>query len=196
MGKAKNYKVEWVPVGELTPWERNPRINDVAVAAVVDSIKEFGFTNPILVDKAGRICAGHTRYKAAQSLGLDVVPVIRLNLTEAQFKAYNIADNKLSEIAQWDNPTLTALLQELRDEDFNIDVIGYSDSEFNSLLAELSKDVESAYSEDALEDAPPVPKKSNIKPGDLFFLGKHRLLCGDATKEKNFIRLESLQVSP
>lgn len=119
--------IEYIPLGEIKPYENNPRVNDDAVKYVVNSIKEFGFKVPIVIDKKNVIIAGHTRFKAAKDLGLEKVPCIRANdLSEDQVKAFRIADNKVSEFSRWD---LEKLNVELDSIDLNMNEFGFS--EFN-----------------------------------------------------------------
>lgn len=181
-------KIEMVPIDKLVEYERNPRINDDAVDAVAASIEEFGFNNPILTDKNLRICAGHTRLKAARKLGIETVPVIRLDLTEQEFKAFNIADNKTAQIAQWDIPELSSLLRELQDEDFDLTLTGFNDEEIDELLESLNEPPDK-HTEEELEEIPDPPEESDIKPGDIFLLGKHRLMCGDSTNKNDVAKL-------
>ncbi|MFC1588138.1 ParB N-terminal domain-containing protein [Planctomycetota bacterium] len=125
---------------QLKLYERNPRINDHAVDAVAHSIESFGFNCPIIVDQDNRICAGHTRLKAAKKLGLDSVPVIQIdNLTAERFAGFNIADNKTASLAFFDNDALEKLIQELSATDINIDSLGFSDAEFEALLAPVKE---------------------------------------------------------
>ena len=118
----------------LKPWEENPRINDEAVDAVVKSIKAFGFNVPILCDRQFTIIAGHTRWKAAQKIGMKSVPVIMLELSEAQRDAFAIADNKTGEIADWDYPGLRKILERLKSKKIDLPSLGYSQGELQALL--------------------------------------------------------------
>jgi len=127
-------QIEQISPKKLKPWEKNPRINDHAVEAVSKSIAEFGFNSPILCDENYRILAGHTRWKAAKKMGLETVPVIALTLSETQKNAFSIADNKTAEIATWDLPELSSLLEDLKIEEFNLDVLGFDTSELDNLL--------------------------------------------------------------
>ncbi len=127
-------QVQEVEIEKLHPWEDNPRLNDHAVDAVVGSIRSFGFNVPILCDQNMTIIAGHTRLKAAQKLGLEKVPVIMVEMTDAKRRAFAIADNKTAEIADWDFPKLRGLLEELRSEDIDINSMGFSDEEVEELL--------------------------------------------------------------
>lgn len=181
-------KIEMVSIDKLVEYERNPRINDDAVDSVAASIEEFGFNNPILTDKNFRICAGHTRLKAARKLGIETVPVIRLDLTEQEFKAFNIADNKTAQIAQWDIPELSSLLRELQDEDFDLTLTGFNDEEIDELLESLNEPPDK-HTEEELEEIPDPPEESDIKPGDIFLLGKHLLMCGDSTNKDDVAKL-------
>ena len=120
-------KVEIWPVDKVIPYDRNPRKNEAAVDGVAKSINAFGFRQPIVVDKAGVIVAGHTRWKAAKQLGLDKVPVHVADLSKAEAMAYRLADNKTNEVAEWDNEALAIELADLRDMDFDIDLTGFCD---------------------------------------------------------------------
>ena len=119
---------------KLQPWQDNPRLNDQAVEAVAQSIRSFGFKVPILCNKDLTIIAGHTRWKAAQKLGMTLVPVIVVEMTDSQRRAFSIADNKTAEIADWNFPKLRELLDELRSEDVDLGSLGYSDNELKALL--------------------------------------------------------------
>ncbi|HHJ8490079.1 TPA: DNA modification methylase [Streptococcus pyogenes] len=159
-------------LSEITPYKNNPRNNDEAVEPVAESIKEFGFKVPIVVDKNGEIVNGHTRYKAAQKLGLETVPVIVADdLSEEQIKAFRLADNKVGEIAVWDLDLLNEELNDILDLDmsaFGFDVLDNLDD-----LIEDEKDLD-----DFTETVPDEPKS---KLGDIYQLGSHKLMCGDST---------------
>ena len=127
-------KVQQIAPSELKPWKDNPRINDEAVDAVVKSIKSFGFNVPILCDQQFTIIAGHTRWKAAKKIGMKSVPVIMLELSEAQRDAFAIADNKTGEIAVWDYPDLRRILEKLKRKKINLPSLGYSQGELQALL--------------------------------------------------------------
>ncbi|QQR70058.1 MAG: site-specific DNA-methyltransferase [Alphaproteobacteria bacterium] len=172
-------RIEVWPVEKLIPYDRNPRTHSPEqVSQIAASIVEFGFLNPILVDTDAGIIAGHGRLQAAKQLGLAQVPVVVLDhLTETQKRAYVIADNKLALNAGWDEDLLRAELAALEKESFDLPVIGFSDEE----LADLLADPESGsgnMDEDAVPEAPENPV---TKPGDVYVLGNHRLLCGDST---------------
>jgi DNA modification methylase len=173
-------RIELWPVDRLRPYERNPRTHSEAqVDQIAASMVEFGWTNPILVDENAGILAGHGRLLAARKLGLAEVPVIRFeHLSEAQKRAYLIADNALALNAGWDDALLAEELAWLRDERFDLDLIGFDASELERLLA--LADGEGA-SDEAEDEVPEPPKEPVSKPGNLWVLGSHRLLCGDAT---------------
>ena len=128
-------KIELVSIDDLVPYEKNPRVNDSAVDVVAKSIKEYGFKVPIIVDKDNVIIAGHTRFKAANKLGLKVVPVIRaLDLSDEQVKAFRIMDNKSGEFANWNYDLLNLEIEDLKKINFNIDLTGFNFGEFDSEL--------------------------------------------------------------
>jgi len=171
-------QVEQIGVGDLIPYINNSRTHsDEQVMQVASSIKEFGFTNPILIDGEGGIIAGHGRLMAAKKLGLDEVPCIRLgHLTEAQRKAYVIADNQLALNSGWDLDVLKVEMERLDELDFDIDLLGFDDDFLSSLLVE--EPGEGLTDEDAVPEAPETP---TTVEGDVWMLGKHRLMCGDST---------------
>jgi len=168
--------IELRPLVEIKPYEKNPRINDQAVDAVVESIRRFGFRQPIVIDGDGVIVVGHTRWKAAQKLGLDKVPVhVATDLTPEQIRAYRIADNKTNELADWDLPLLSIELAELQAMDVDLALLGFDQDELAKLLNPEGK----AGLCDP-DDVPLPPDKAVTQPGDLWILGEHRLLCGDS----------------
>lgn len=165
-------------VEDLIPYVNNSRKHsDQQVAQIAASIKEFGWTNPILVDKDKGIIAGHGRLMAARKLKMDDVPTIELShLSEAQKKALVIADNKLALNADWDTQILSLELSELQDIGFDLDILGFDANELNALLE--PEEVEGLTDEDAV---PEVPEEPKTKLGDIYQLGNHRLMCGDST---------------
>jgi len=171
--------IEWLETKGLIPYAKNSRTHSEAqVAQIAGSIKEFGFNNPGLVDEDNGIIAGHGRVMAAQKLGLQAVPCIRLaHLSDTQRKAYVIADNRLALNAGWDDQMLTLELQELDGENFDLSLLGFEADELNALLNPI-KETEGLTDEDAVPDVPEEPK---TKPGDIYQLGRHRLMCGDST---------------
>ncbi len=173
-------KIEQWPLARLRPYERNARTHSPEqVAQIAASIQEFGFTNPILVGEDDGIIAGHGRLAAAMDLGLTEVPVIVLDhLSAEQRRAYVLADNKLALNAGWDEELLAMELQELQLAEFDLSLLGWSDEE----LADLMPEVEELPPEDADADAVPEPPEEPVtKPGDVWLLGKHRVMCGDST---------------
>jgi len=173
-------KVELTEIGRVIPYARNPRKNDAAIAKVAASIKEYGFRQPIVVDEEMVIIAGHTRLQAAQLLGLKKVPVhVATGLTQAQIKAYRLADNRTHEDSEWDEELLAIELGELSDMDFDLDLTGFEAIELEQLLDGAAMD--GLTDDDAIPEAPEVPVS---KEGDIWLLGDHRLICGDSTKAK------------
>jgi DNA modification methylase len=180
-------QVEYRPLADLIPYARNSRTHsDEQVAQIAASIKEFGFTNPALVDDEGGIIAGHGRVKAAHLLGLETVPTIKLgHLSPTQRKAYVIADNRLALNAGWDTSMLSLELAELKSEDFSLDLLGFDDDELEKLLNPETVPGEGLTDPDAV----PTDVETRCKPGDLWTLGGHRLLCGDSTNVQHVERL-------
>lgn len=130
-------------IDSIKPYERNPRVNDQAVEAVARSITMFGFRQPIVVDEGGIIIVGHVRWKAAKKLGLTKVPVhVAKGLTSAKVRAYRIADNQTATLAAWDYNVLTAQLQRLQMDEFDIDALGFGGAQLSELLAELKTDLD------------------------------------------------------
>jgi DNA modification methylase len=181
-------KLEHWPLDRLVPYDRNARTHSAEqVAQIAASIQEFGFTNPILVASDDGILAGHGRLAAAKDLGLREVPVVVLDhLTPTQRRAYVLADNKLALNAGWDVDMLAGELQALQTEDFDLSLLGWSDDE----LAELMLEAEELPPEDADADAVPEPPAEPVtKPGDVWLMGKHRVMCGDSTAITDVERL-------
>ena len=176
----KRTEIEWMPIGCIKPYDRNPRRNDGAVEALANSITEFGFKNPIIVDKDLVIIAGHTRLKAAKLLGLKEVPVVvASDLSEAQTRAYRLADNKIGELAEWDDDLLQEELDALEDE-FDMEDFGFE--------AEIVDDLQIMEA----MDEPPIPETPEepiSKPGDIWRCGDHLVMCGDATNPYEMARL-------
>ena len=168
------------PVADLIPYARNSRThNEEQIAQIMASIKEFGFTNPILIGDDNVIIAGHGRLLAAQRLGLKEVPVIRLpDLTETQRKALVIADNKIALNAGWDEEMLALEMKELEESDFNLDILGFSEDELKELENFGEPQTETKSEEDEVPEAPVEPI---TKRGDVWILGEHHLMCGDTT---------------
>ncbi|MFN3630281.1 MAG: ParB N-terminal domain-containing protein, partial [Casimicrobiaceae bacterium] len=181
-------KIEQWPTAKLLPYARNARTHsDAQVAQIAASIAEFGFTNPILAGSDGVIVAGHGRLAAAQKLGLEVVPVVVLDhLTPTQRRALVLADNRLAELATWDDALLRIELEALQDDGFDLDLTGFDDDALADLLAGDEPHNEGQTDDDAVPEVSETPVS---RPGDVWLLGPHRLLCGDATTAEAYARL-------
>ena len=182
-------QIEHWPLARLKPYARNAKTHDAdQVAKIAASMAEFGWTVPVLVAADGELIAGHGRILAAAYLGLTEAPVIVLgHLTEAQRRAYRIADNKLTELGGWDDALLLQELQALLAEDFDLGLIGIPEDELDALLADV--DDRPAISDDAADAIPDPPAQPITRPGDIWQLGQHRLCCGDATDAAAVARL-------
>jgi ParB-like chromosome segregation protein Spo0J len=181
-------KIVQKKVDSLIPYIKNSRTHsDEQVAQIAASIKEFGWTNPILVDGTNGIIAGHGRLLAARKLGYKEVPTIELaDLTETQKKAYIIADNRLALNAGWDNEMLTIELNDLLADGFALEMLGFDPKELSALLE--PEVIEGLTDEDAVPD---VPEEPTTKLGDIYQLGNHRLMCGDSTSIDAVTKLTS-----
>ena len=179
-------KIENVSIDKLVPYARNSRTHsDAQVAQIAASIKEFGFTNPVLIDGGGGIIAGHGRVMAARSMKIDTVPCIRLDhLTEAQKKAYVIADNKLALNAGWNDQMLGLELADLQGLGFDLELTGFNKDELTSLMAPEPTD--GLIDED---EVPSIPEQPKSQRGDVWLLGEHRLMCGDSTQADDLAKL-------
>jgi len=175
-------QIEMMPTTRLVPYAHNARTHsDDQVAQIAASIAEFGFTNPILIGEDSVIIAGHGRLMAARRLGLTEVPVIMLaHLTEVQRRALVIADNRIAESAGWDEELLRAELSALQELSFDLDLVGFSDEDLAGLLGEIETPALTGAIEGE-DDVPEPPADPVSRPGDLWILGHHRLLCGDST---------------
>ena len=172
---------EFWPIEKITPYARNSRTHsDEQVAQIAASIREWGWTNPILADEDGGLIAGHGRLLAARKLGLTQIPtMVAKGWSEAQKKAYVIADNKLALNAGWDLELLAVEIGDLQGFDFDLMLTGFSDDELSKLLAEKT---DGLTDPDAIPEAPIDPI---AKLGDVWLLGKHRLMCGDGSVRAN-----------
>jgi DNA modification methylase len=179
-------KIEQIKVEELKPYPQNARTHsNEQIKQIKQSMIEFGFTNPILIDKDNEVIAGHGRLESAKQLKMQDVPCIRLGyLTEEQKKAYVLADNKLALNASWDIELLSSELQHLVNKRFDIDVIGFDEAELHELL-------DSAFGAGLVgdDDVPDIPETPTTLKGDIYKLGNHRLMCGDATNEADVSKL-------
>ncbi len=175
---ASTMTIETWPIDRPQPYEKNPRLNDDAVEVVAKSIREFGFRQPIVVDDDGIVIIGHTRLKAAKSLGLTEVPVhVARGLSAEQVKALRIADNKTAELAEWNLELLPIELAELQGMDFDLGLLGFDQDELAKLL-----DPDGQQGLCDPDEIPAPPDEAITQPGDLWILGEHRLLCGDSSK--------------
>ena len=170
-------KIEYVDINSIKPYKKNPRKNEEAIPYVMESIKQFGFKNPVILDKDNVIVAGHTRIESAKRLGITEIPCIYADdLTDEQIRAFRLADNKVAEIAEWDIDLLDTELDDI----LNIDM-----SDFGFDL-----DLEDEEEKEIIEDeVPEVPEEPKAKLGDIYQLGNHRLMCGDSTKEEDVAKL-------
>lgn len=173
-------QIEKLAVECLIPYARNSRTHSEAqVAQIAASIREFGFTSPVLIDATGGIIAGHGRVMAARQIGMGEVPCIRLgNLSEAQKRAYIIADNKLALNAGWDEAMLAIEFRDLADIGYDVGLTGFDTKEIDAMIASLDATPEGATAGD---ETPEVQAEAVTRPGDVWLLGKHRLMCGDST---------------
>tara|TARA_R110001592_G_scaffold11526_1_gene56734 strand:+ start:212 stop:826 length:615 start_codon:yes stop_codon:yes gene_type:complete len=178
-------QVEMWTLDRIKPYENNPRINDDAVADVVQSINEFGFRQPIVVDTAGVIIVGHTRFKAAKVLNLTEVPVhVAIDMEPEAVRAYRIADNRTGETAEWDFDLLPLELGALQDSGFDCELLGFDSDELAKLL---DPGVGQGLTDP--DDVPEPPDEAITQRGDIWILGDHRLMCGDSTSVEELDKL-------
>lgn len=169
-----------LPLGQIIPYARNPRRNEKAVATVAASIREFGWRQPIVVDEHMVVLAGHTRLEAARQLALETAPVhVAKGLSDAQARAFRIMDNRSSENAEWDDELLDLELGDLLEAEFDLCLTGFTDEELSALMNGLADDATGP--QEGEDDIPETPRTPVSRPGDLWTLGNHRLLCGDST---------------
>ena len=178
-------QIKLAEISNIKPYENNPRkLSEQAIEKVAMSLKEYGFRQPIVVDKDMVIVAGHTRFRASKKLGLKQVPISIIdNLSEEQINAYRIADNRTAEESEWDNELLKMEIKELEAKDFKLDLLGFNDEQLNNILFEEKQGL---TDEDEVPEAPEDPIS---KLGDIWKLGNHRLMCGDSTKEDDVKKL-------
>lgn len=183
----KETKFENVPIEKLVPYAGNARTHDdTQVAKIAASIKEFGFLNPVIISDDNTILCGHGRYYAAQKLGLKELPCVRESyLTEAQRKAYVIADNRLALDAGWDKEMLAAEMQELSDAGFDTSVVGFNDREMSSIRDTMRKGEDDDFDIEKAE----AEENHIAKDGDIWTLGDHKIFCGDATEPESYEKL-------
>jgi DNA modification methylase len=181
-------EVKYLKLEKLNPYANNARDNGKAIDKVASSIKNYGFKNPILIDSNNEIIAGHTRLLAAKKLGLKEVPTILVDdLTPEQVKAFRIADNKTAEYAEWNFELLAQEMEELKLADYDLSLTGFDMSEAEKLMDDFNKDNESKEDEFDVDAA--LPENPITQKGDIWLLGKHRLVCGDSTSEQDMATL-------
>lgn len=186
---AQEVAAVWVPRSALHAWAENPRKNDgEPVQKVMESIRRFGFAAPIVARTNGEVIAGHTRLKAAEALGLDRVPVRYMDLDPAEAHLLALADNKLNEEAEWDASMVASILSDFSFEDAAL--AGWDSDDLDKLADELGANAPREVEEDEVPEVPVVPV---TKPGDLWLLGEHRVLCGDSTKAEDVARLMGVE---
>lgn len=174
---SSGLKFETWPIERLIEYARNPRKNDHAVDKIAGAIKEFGFRIPVVAKSDGLVVDGHLRLKAAKKLGLKEIPVVLADdMTEAQIKAFRISVNRMAEFAEWDNELLALELGELGDAGFDLELTGFTDEEIKALMP-----VEVTEGLTDEDEVPDVPVEPVTKPGDVWLLGRHRVMCGDST---------------
>jgi len=185
---SQRLQVIYWPIEKLIPFARNPRTHsEEQINQIAASIREFGWTNPVLIDPDGVIIAGHARTLSARKLGMTEVPVIVLSgLSEAQRRALVIADNQLAVNAGWDEEMLRLELAELQADDFDLELLGFSDEDLEKFLADPDELTDGLTDEDA---APELPESPVSAPADAWTLGRHRLVVGDATAAADVDRL-------
>lgn len=179
-------EIVYKKINELKPYENNSRTHDESqIKQICESIKEYGWTNPVLIDEKGMIIAGHGRVEAGKKLDIKEVPCIVLSgLTEAQKKAYVIADNKMALNAGWNEELLKTQLENLKELDFDLELTGFNIDELDELFKQDEEEKE------IIEDeVPEVPEEPKAKLGDIYQLGNHRLMCGDSTSEEDVAKL-------
>ncbi len=185
--KSQPLSIEYRPIAELKPYKNNARTHSRRQKRqILESIRRFGFINPVIIDSSGRIIAGHGRVEAAKELGLDVVPTVMIeHLTEDQIRAYILADNRIAELAGWDRQILAIELQHLlkiEDPDFDITITAFEVSEVDQIIAEAEGHTD-------MEDPVPEPNPdlpAITEPGDVWSLGKSRLICGNSLHEETY----------
>ncbi len=178
-------QIKLAEISNIKPYENNPRkLSEQAIEKVAMSLKEYGFRQPIVVDKDMVIVAGHTRFRASKKLGLKQVPISVIdNLSEEQINAYRIADNRTAEESEWDNELLKMEIKELEAKDFKLDLLGFNDEQLNNILFEEKQGLTDE------DEVPETPEEPISKLGDIWKLGNHRVMCGDSTKNEDFDKL-------
>jgi DNA modification methylase len=184
-------KIEIADIGSIKPYENNPRkLSEKAIEKVAMSLKEYGFRQPIVVDKDRIIVAGHTRFRASKKLGLKQVPVSIIdNLTPEQINAYRIADNRTAEESEWDNELLKMEIKELEAQDFKLDLLGFNEDQLNNILFEEKQGLTDE------DEVPETPEEPISKLGDIWKLGNHRVMCGDSVNYEDVHKLMNNKIA-
>ena len=182
-------QIKLAEISTIKPYENNPRkLSEQAIEKVAMSLKEYGFRQPIVVDKDMVIVAGHTRFRASKKLGLKQVPISVIdNLSEEQINAYRIADNRTAEESEWDNELLKMEIKELKAKDFKLDLLGFNDEQLNNILFEEKQGLTDE------DEVPETPEEPISKLGDIWKLGNHRVMCGDSTMLDHIDKLTEKQ---
>lgn len=181
--------IQILQISSIRPYERNPRINLHAIEKVADSIREFGWQQPIVVDTDMTIIVGHTRYEAALKMGHTTVPVLIADrLTKEQAKAYRIADNKVAEFSAWDNKLLKVEFDELKEMNIDLNLTGFVNREIETIDLSLTQN-KFLDTEPSLDKIKKLRQHYSVEPGQLWELGRHRILCGDSTNSDCASRL-------
>ena len=184
-------KIEIADITSIKPYENNPRkLSETAIEKVAMSLKEYGFRQPIVVDKDRVIVAGHTRFRASKKLGLKQVPVSVIdNLTDEQINAYRIADNRTAEESEWDNELLKMEIKELEAKDFKLDLLGFNDEQLNDILFEEKQGLTDE------DEVPEAPEEPISKLGDIWKLGNHRVMCGNSIDYEDVNKLMNNKIA-
>jgi len=178
-------KIETADINTIKPYENNPRkLKDSAIEKVAMSLKEYGFRQPIVVDKDRIIVVGHTRYRASKKLGFKEVPItIADNLTPEQINAYRIADNRTAEESEWDSELLKMEIKDLEVKDFKLDLLGFNEDQLNDMLFEEKQGLTDE------DEVPEAPEEPISKLGDIWKLGNHRVMCGNSVDYEDVHKL-------
>ena len=184
-------KIETADINTIKPYENNPRkLKDSAIEKVAMSLKEYGFRQPIVVDKDRIIVVGHTRYRASKKLGFKEVPItIADNLTPEQINAYRIADNRTAEESEWDSELLKMEIKDLEAKDFKLDLLGFNEDQLNDMLFEEKQGLTDE------DEVPEAPEEPISKLGDIWILGNHRLMCGDSVDYEDVHKLMNNKIA-
>ena len=184
-------KIETADINTIKPYENNPRkLKDSAIDKVAMSLKEYGFRQPIVVDKDRVIVVGHTRYRASKKLGYKEVPItIADNLTPEQINAYRIADNRTAEESEWDSELLAMEIKDLEAKDFKLDLLGFNEDQLNDILFDEKQGLTDE------DEVPEAPEEPISKLGDIWKLGNHRVMCGDSIDYENVHKLMNNKIA-